>query len=68
MEKCICKIYKNDGSKGTGFFCKINYDNKEIPVMITNYHVINDEYRINSHVHPFFPAFLAKIHNLHEWL
>ena len=48
MEKCICKIYKNDGSKGTGFFCKINYDNKEIPVMITNYHVINDEYIENN--------------------
>ena len=44
MEKCICKIYKNDGNKGTGFFCKINYENKYIPVIMTNYHVINDEY------------------------
>ena len=44
MEKCICKIYKNDGNKGTGFFCNINYENKDTPVMITNYHVIDDEY------------------------
>ena len=36
MEKCICKIYLKNGKKGTGFFCKINYDNKYIPVMMTN--------------------------------
>ena len=42
MEKCICKI---DGDKkGTGFFCKINYGNKLIPVLMTNYHVINPDY------------------------
>ena len=40
--KCICKI---NGSKiGTGFFCKIKYQNKLIPVLITNYHVIDDKY------------------------
>ena len=44
MEKCICKICRNDGNKGTGFFCNINYENKYIPVMITNYHVINNKY------------------------
>ena len=44
MEKSICKIYKTDGKKGTGFFCNIKYENKEIPVMMTNYHVINDNY------------------------
>ena len=44
MEKCICKIFTKDGNKGTGFFCKINDENKDIPVMMTNYHVINDKY------------------------
>ena len=40
--KCICKI---NGSKiGTGFFCKIKYENALIPVLITNYHVIDDNY------------------------
>ena len=28
MKKCICKIDGN--KKGTGFFCKINYENKLI--------------------------------------
>ena len=42
MKKCICKI---DGDKkGTGFFCKINYGNKLIPVLMTNYHVVNSDY------------------------
>ena len=41
-EKCICKI---NGSKiGTGFFCKIKYENALIPVLITNYHIIDDNY------------------------
>ena len=44
MEKSICKIFKKDGSKGTGFFCKINYENKDIPVMMTNNHVIDNKY------------------------
>ena len=44
MENCICKIYKNDGNKASGFFCKILYKNYNIPVMITNNHVIDEEY------------------------
>ena len=44
MKKNIFKIYLNDGSKGTGFFCKIPYtSNKELKVLITNNHVINLE-------------------------
>ena len=40
--KYICKII---GSKlGTGFFCKMKYGNELIPVLITNYHVIDDNY------------------------
>ena len=41
-EDCICKI---GGNKiGTGFFSKIKYKDKYIKVLITNYHIINDEY------------------------
>ena len=41
-ENCICKIIGK--SAGTGFFCKIKYEGNLIPVLITNYHVIDDEY------------------------
>ena len=44
MVNCICKIYRNDGNKGTGFFCKILYNNYNIPVMITNNHIIDEKY------------------------
>ena len=44
MENCICKIYKNDGGKGTGFFCRIIYKNYNIPVLMTNNHVIDELY------------------------
>ena len=41
-EKCFCKIIGN--KVGTGFFCKITYEDKFIPVLITNYHVLDDNY------------------------
>ncbi len=44
MESSICKIYKKNGEKGTGFFVKISYNNIIIPVMITNYHVLDEQY------------------------
>ena len=44
MENNICKIYKIDGEKGTGFFCNIFYNNIRIPVMITNNHLIDEKY------------------------
>ena len=43
MENCICKIYKNNGAKGTGFFCEIPYNNKLLKVLITNNHIINQD-------------------------
>ena len=46
LENYICKI-KSDNI-GTGFFCKFECNNKKIPVLITNYHVINDEF-LNHH-------------------
>ena len=42
MKKTICMI--KGKSIGTGFFCSINYENKNIPCLITNYQVIDDEY------------------------
>ena len=50
MKTAICKIYAEDGSKGTGFFCKIPEEISEkkldkdnyIKTLITNYHVINE--------------------------
>ena len=41
-ENCICKIIAK--SVGTGFFSKIEHEGNLIPVLITNYHVIDDEY------------------------
>jgi len=41
MEKSVFCIYRNDGSKGTGFFCFISLKDKRLPVMITNNHVID---------------------------
>ena len=42
MENYIYKIHGT--TTGTGFFCEIKYNEEKIPVLITNYHVINDEY------------------------
>jgi len=42
MKKCICKVFGNE--IGTGFFCKILYQKKLIPVLITSYHVLNDDF------------------------
>jgi len=42
IENSICKI--NGDTIGTGFFCKIECNNKKIPVLMTNYHVINDKF------------------------
>ena len=45
MKNCVCKIHKNIGTNGSGFFCKIPYPGKSdlLPVLITNYHVLNEE-------------------------
>ena len=39
-ENCICLI--NGSSLGTGFFCKIEFKGNLTPVLITNYHVVDD--------------------------
>ena len=44
MKKNIIKICLNDGTKGTGFFCKIPFINENVlNALITNNHVINLE-------------------------
>ena len=50
MKYSICKI---DGkTAGTGFFCYINYENIDIPCLITNYHVLDDNYiKQNKTIH-----------------
>ena len=45
MKKSICKINVGHGKIGTGFFCYIPYQyNKTLKVLITNYHIIDDNY------------------------
>ena len=46
MKTCICRIQAGN-TRGTGFFCKIPYEGKKIPVLMTNYHVILDNKKIN---------------------
>ena len=42
MKKSICKI--KGKLIGTGFFCHINYENKDIPCLMTNYHILDNDY------------------------
>ena len=42
MENCICQIYLDDNSTGTGFFTKIRFQNILLPVLITNNHILNE--------------------------
>ena len=44
MSNCICKI-RNNQRIGTGFFCKIPFNNNvKIKVLITSYEIINESY------------------------
>jgi len=44
MKKCVCKITKENGVNGTGFFCKVPFpDHSDLfPVLATNFHVLNE--------------------------
>ena len=46
MGKYICRI--DGASMGTGFFCKIQVLNELIPVLMTNHHVIDDDFIQNK--------------------
>ena len=41
MKNCICKIHRNDGIEGIGFFTKIPFENELLPVLITNNHILS---------------------------
>jgi len=43
LENCICQLCLKNGGKGTGFFTKIKFKNKLLPVLITNNHVLKEE-------------------------
>ena len=43
MKNNVCKINLLDGRKGTGFFCKIQYHNISLQVLITNNHIIDEK-------------------------
>jgi hypothetical protein len=45
MKNNVSQILKKDGSKGTGFFCKIPLSEKtNLAAFITNNHVIDEEF------------------------
>ena len=52
MENCICKIVNDRGGKGTGFFCKIPFPdkNKLLYTLITNNHILNGNDIKNSKI------------------
>ena len=51
MNNSVCRIFNN--GKGTGFFTKIPYNNKLLPVLITNNHIINQN-DINNNINITF--------------
>ena len=47
LDNSIYKIKVNEEKYGIGFFCNIKCQNKAIPLLITNYRTINEEYYSN---------------------
>ena len=43
IKNYICKIYGKNNEFGTGFFCRIPYQRKLLPVLITNNHALKQE-------------------------
>ena len=43
MNKSICKILGKE-KNGTGFFCQLDINNEKIPVLITNFHIIDNKF------------------------
>ena len=48
MNNCVCRIFNK--VKGTGFFTKIPFQSKLLPVLITNNHIINQNDIINNNI------------------
>ena len=60
MKSKICKIFLDSGN-GTGFFCKISFpNNKLIPVLITNNHVIDKEILNNENINIYYSIYNKK--------
>ena len=50
MKSYVCKINHKD-TFGTGFFCMVPFGDIKMPVLITNYHIINNEIlEKNNHI------------------
>lgn len=47
-ELLYCKIFLKNGGTGNRFFSKISYHNELYPALITNFHIVNDEYLKNN--------------------
>ena len=60
MKSKICKLKLNNGTKGTGFFCKIPFQNKMIPVLITNNHIIDEKELNNENQKIYFSTYNDK--------
>ena len=60
LENCICRIYPKNGGKGTGFFTKIKFKNKLLPVLITNNHVLKEEEIENNRIIELINIILLK--------
>ena len=48
MDNIIYKMENHNEKLGTGFFCKLNYNNNIFPVLITSYQIINEKYILNN--------------------
>ena len=44
MNKCVCKVFFGGNGTSTGFFCFIPINNIKFPALITNNHVINEQF------------------------
>ena len=64
MSKCICKI--SGKGIGTGFFCKIKYKNNLISVLITTYHLIDDNYIKDKNILKVYINDTSKVLNINE--
>ena len=42
LKKCICQIFEYQNYSVNGFFCKIPYHNKILPVLISCYHILEE--------------------------
>ena len=56
MKNCICRIHKENGTKGIGFFCKIPFPDIStiITVLITSYHSLNENDIENDKIIEFY--------------